>query len=179
MLANILIGFEYLLDLNTKQNWYREQIWTELVSRTNMDRLSTERDALVMVLNQTIYFIIFMLEGQISVLLLCTRKGGGYCHLFHLKMELEDKQSSLATTLTSSKTKFSNELTYMPNIAPRSSSLVRLEAGDMQVSNLFTRNYIITISCFVVLILLSSTFNVFPKEDKESLELCRTMQQRG
>jgi len=26
MLANILPGFEYLLDLNTKLNWYRKQI---------------------------------------------------------------------------------------------------------------------------------------------------------
>lgn len=38
---------------------------------------------------------------------------------------------------------------------------------------------IITIWCFVVLILLSSTLKVLPKEDKETIELCRTMQQRG
>ncbi|PWZ09170.1 putative Histone-lysine N-methyltransferase ATXR5 [Zea mays] len=62
------------------------------------------------------------------------------------------QMASLATALTSSKTKFSNELTYMPNMAPRSSNLARLEVGGMQV---------------------------LPKEDKENIELCRTMQQRG
>ncbi|CAD6227033.1 unnamed protein product [Miscanthus lutarioriparius] len=40
--------------------------------------------------------------------------------------------ASLATALTSSKTKFSNELTYMPNTAPRSSNLASLEVGGMQ-----------------------------------------------
>ena len=41
---------------------------------------------------------------------------------------------SLATALTTSKIVFSNELTYMPNMAPRSSNLARLEVGGMQVS---------------------------------------------
>jgi [histone H3]-lysine27 N-methyltransferase len=45
------------------------------------------------------------------------------------------QMASLATALTSSKTKFSNELTYMPNMAPRSSNLARLEVGGMQVSS--------------------------------------------
>jgi len=45
--------------------------------------------------------------------------------------------ASLATAMTSSKTKFSNELTYMPNMAPRSSNLARLEVGGMQVSKSF------------------------------------------
>ncbi|CAO2195983.1 unnamed protein product [Urochloa humidicola] len=62
------------------------------------------------------------------------------------------QMASLATALTSSKTEFSNELTYMPNMAPRSSNQARLEEGGMQV---------------------------LPKEDKEIIELCRTMQQRG
>ncbi|CAO2172860.1 unnamed protein product [Urochloa humidicola] len=62
------------------------------------------------------------------------------------------QMASLATALTSSKTEFSNELTYMPNMAPRSSNQARLEEGGMQV---------------------------LPKEDKETIELCRTMQQRG
>ena len=44
------------------------------------------------------------------------------------------QMASLATALTSSKTEFSNELTYMPNMAPRSSNLARLEVGGMQVS---------------------------------------------
>ncbi|OQU83959.1 hypothetical protein SORBI_3005G205700, partial [Sorghum bicolor] len=59
---------------------------------------------------------------------------------------------SLATALTTSKTEFSNELTYMPNMAPRSSNLARLEVGGIQV---------------------------LQKEDKESIQLCRTMQKRG
>ncbi|XP_066315919.1 probable Histone-lysine N-methyltransferase ATXR5 isoform X1 [Miscanthus floridulus] len=62
------------------------------------------------------------------------------------------QMASLATALTSSKTEFSNELTYMPNMAPRSSNMARLEVGGMQV---------------------------LPKEDKETIELCRTMQKRG
>ncbi|KAG2594407.1 probable Histone-lysine N-methyltransferase ATXR5 [Panicum virgatum] len=62
------------------------------------------------------------------------------------------QMASLATALTSSKTEFSNELTYMPNMAPRSSNQARLEEGGMQI---------------------------LPKEDKETIELCRTMQQRG
>ncbi|KAL6616775.1 hypothetical protein ACP70R_039045 [Stipagrostis hirtigluma subsp. patula] len=62
------------------------------------------------------------------------------------------QMASLATALTSSKTEFSNELTYMPGMAPRSSNQARLEEGGMQVLN---------------------------QEDKETIELCRTMQQRG
>ncbi|PAN26380.1 hypothetical protein PAHAL_5G008000 [Panicum hallii] len=62
------------------------------------------------------------------------------------------QMASLATALTSSKTEFSNELTYIPNMAPRSSNQARLEEGGMQI---------------------------LPKEDKETIELCRTMQQRG
>ncbi|CAD6252734.1 unnamed protein product [Miscanthus lutarioriparius] len=60
--------------------------------------------------------------------------------------------ASLASALTTSKTEFCNELTYMPNMAPRSSNLARLEVGGIQVLH---------------------------KEDKESLELCTTMQKRG
>ncbi|GJM91796.1 hypothetical protein PR202_ga08207 [Eleusine coracana subsp. coracana] len=62
------------------------------------------------------------------------------------------QMASLATALTSSDTEFSNELTYMPGMAPRSSNQARLEEGGMQV---------------------------LTKEDKETIKLCRTMQQRG
>ncbi|KAL6853961.1 hypothetical protein ACP4OV_019990 [Aristida adscensionis] len=62
------------------------------------------------------------------------------------------QMASLATALTSSETEFSNELTYMPGMAPRSSNQARLEEGGMQVLN---------------------------QEDKETIELCRAMQQRG
>jgi hypothetical protein len=87
--------------------------------------------------------------------------------------------TSLATALTTSKTEFSNELAYMPNMAPRSSNLARLEVGGIQVRKSFHMNSVTTICCFVVLILLSLTFKVLHKEDKESIELCRTMQKRG
>lgn len=55
------------------------------------------------------------------------------------------QMASLATALMSSKTKFSNELTYMHNMAPKSSNLARLEIGGMQVSKSFTGDYVITI----------------------------------
>ena len=48
MLANI--GFRILVRFKQK---------SELVSKTNIDRLSTERDVLVMVLTQVIYFFFF------------------------------------------------------------------------------------------------------------------------
>ena len=80
--------------------------------------------------------------------------------------------ASLATALTSSKTEFTNELTYMPNMAPRSSNLGRMEeVGGIQVSTYFQT--VITIWCFVVLIFLSSTFKTLPKEDKECIEICK------
>jgi hypothetical protein len=37
--------------------------------------------------------------------------------------------TSLAAALTNSKTELCNEQTYMPNMAPRSSNLARLEVG--------------------------------------------------
>jgi hypothetical protein len=40
--------------------------------------------------------------------------------------------ASLATNLLSSKIEFSNELTYEPDMAPRSSYLARLEVSGMQ-----------------------------------------------
>jgi hypothetical protein len=48
------------------------------------------------------------------------------------------QMASLATALPSSKMEFSNELTYMPNMAPRSSNLARLEVSSMQVQKSFT-----------------------------------------
>lgn len=45
-----------------------------------------------------------------------------------------------------------NELTYMPSMAPKSSNHAKLEEGGMQV---------------------------LTKEDKETIELCRCMQKRG
>ena len=41
--------------------------------------------------------------------------------------------ASLATALTSTKTEFSNELTYMPGMATRSANRAALEWGGMQV----------------------------------------------
>ncbi|KAF8730763.1 hypothetical protein HU200_016626 [Digitaria exilis] len=63
-----------------------------------------------------------------------------------------EQLASLATALTSSKAEFTNELTYVPNMAPRSSNQARLEEGGIQVLH---------------------------KKDKETIEMCRAMQQRG
>ncbi|EHA8589025.1 putative Histone-lysine N-methyltransferase ATXR5 [Cocos nucifera] len=63
-----------------------------------------------------------------------------------------EQMGSLATALTALEMEFSNELTYMPGMAPRSANQAILEKGGMQV---------------------------LPKEDKETLELCRAMCKRG
>ena len=42
--------------------------------------------------------------------------------------------ASLATALTATNTEFSNELTYMPRMAPRSANRASLEKGGMQVT---------------------------------------------
>ncbi|KAE9617716.1 hypothetical protein Lal_00027260 [Lupinus albus] len=63
-----------------------------------------------------------------------------------------EQMASLATALTATKTKFSNQLTYMPRMAPRSANSPDLERGGMQ-----------TLS----------------KEDTETLNLCKSMMERG
>ncbi|KAJ0976609.1 hypothetical protein J5N97_012083 [Dioscorea zingiberensis] len=67
------------------------------------------------------------------------------------KQRLEQMRS-LATALTALHMEFSNDLTYMPGMAPQSANLANLEKGGMQV---------------------------LCKEDKETIELCRTMYKRG
>ncbi|CAK8570184.1 unnamed protein product [Lathyrus sativus] len=62
------------------------------------------------------------------------------------------QMASLATALTATKTEFSNELTYMPGMAPRDANSPSLEHGGMQVMS---------------------------KEDIETLNLCRSMMERG
>jgi hypothetical protein len=44
------------------------------------------------------------------------------------------QMASAATALTSSKMEFSNELTYVPSMAPKSANQAKLEEGGMQVS---------------------------------------------
>lgn len=63
-----------------------------------------------------------------------------------------EQMGSLATALTALRMEFSNELTYMPGMAPRSANQAKLERGGMQVLS---------------------------KEDTETLKLCRTMCRRG
>lgn len=46
-----------------------------------------------------------------------------------------EQMASLATALTATKTEFSNELTYMRGMAPRSANSPALERGGMQVVN--------------------------------------------
>ncbi|RDX82824.1 Histone-lysine N-methyltransferase ATXR6, partial [Mucuna pruriens] len=63
-----------------------------------------------------------------------------------------EQMASLATALTATKTEFSNHLTYMPGMAPRSANCPALERGGMQVMS---------------------------KEDTETLNLCKNMIERG
>uniref|UniRef100_M8D415 SET domain-containing protein n=1 Tax=Aegilops tauschii TaxID=37682 RepID=M8D415_AEGTA len=63
-----------------------------------------------------------------------------------------EQMASAATALTTSKMEFSNELTYVPSMAPISANQAKLEEGGMQVLS---------------------------KEDKETIELCRSMLKRG
>lgn len=46
-----------------------------------------------------------------------------------------EQMASLATALIATKTEFSNDLTYMPDMAPRSANCPILEQGGMQVKN--------------------------------------------
>ncbi|XP_021291323.1 histone-lysine N-methyltransferase ATXR6 [Herrania umbratica] len=63
-----------------------------------------------------------------------------------------EQMASLATALEASGTEYSNELTYRPGMAPRSANSAALEKGGMQV---------------------------LPKEDIESLNLCKRMMEEG
>ncbi|XP_068662770.1 probable Histone-lysine N-methyltransferase ATXR5 isoform X2 [Aristolochia californica] len=63
-----------------------------------------------------------------------------------------EQMGSLATALRALKMEFSNELTYMAGMAPRSANQAMLENGGMQVLS---------------------------KEDAETLELCQTMWKQG
>ncbi|KAF0935039.1 hypothetical protein E2562_029548 [Oryza meyeriana var. granulata] len=62
------------------------------------------------------------------------------------------QMASLATALTATGAVFSNELTYVPGMAARSANRAALESGGMQV---------------------------LPKEDVETLNLCKKMMDRG
>ncbi|XP_052198034.1 probable Histone-lysine N-methyltransferase ATXR5 isoform X2 [Diospyros lotus] len=63
-----------------------------------------------------------------------------------------EQMGSLASALTTLFMEFSDELTYMPDMAPRSANQAKFENGGMQV---------------------------LPKEDTETLEQCRAMYKRG
>ncbi|XP_052206062.1 histone-lysine N-methyltransferase ATXR6 isoform X2 [Diospyros lotus] len=63
-----------------------------------------------------------------------------------------EQMASLATALTATGAEFSNELTYMTGMAPRSANRAALEQGGMQVLS---------------------------KEDTETLHLCKNMMERG
>ncbi|KAI3866802.1 hypothetical protein MKW92_050387 [Papaver armeniacum] len=63
-----------------------------------------------------------------------------------------EQMASLATALTTTGTKFSNYLTYVDGLAPRSANNPTLEDGGMQV---------------------------LPKEDIDTLNLCKSMMERG
>ncbi|CDP05029.1 unnamed protein product [Coffea canephora] len=63
-----------------------------------------------------------------------------------------EQMASLATALIATGTEFSNELTYMPGMAPRSANLAKHEREGMQVIS---------------------------KEDSQTLNLCKAMMRRG
>ncbi|KAK9103931.1 hypothetical protein Sjap_021185 [Stephania japonica] len=63
-----------------------------------------------------------------------------------------EQMASLATALSATGTKFSDQLTYMPGMAPRSANCAALEDGGMQVLS---------------------------REDTETLSLCKKMMERG
>ncbi|KAF6136197.1 hypothetical protein GIB67_001606 [Kingdonia uniflora] len=63
-----------------------------------------------------------------------------------------EQMASLATALTATGTEFSNELTYVSDMAPRSANCAFLEQGGMQVLS---------------------------REDCETLTLCKNMMERG
>ncbi|XP_059625436.1 histone-lysine N-methyltransferase ATXR6 [Cornus florida] len=63
-----------------------------------------------------------------------------------------EQMASLATALMATQAEFSNELTFRPGMAPRSANCAALEHGGMQV---------------------------LPKEDAETLNLCKNMMERG
>ncbi|KAK6926042.1 SET domain [Dillenia turbinata] len=63
-----------------------------------------------------------------------------------------EQMASLATALTATKTEFSNELTYLPGMAPRSANCAAFEQGGMQKLS---------------------------KEDTDTLNLCKSMIERG
>lgn len=63
-----------------------------------------------------------------------------------------EQMASLATALNATGTEFSNELTYIPSMAPRSANCAALERDGMQVMS---------------------------KDDTETLNLCKNMMERG
>ena len=94
------------------------------------------------------------------------------------RVERLKQMASATTALSSSKMEFCNELTYVPSMAPKSSNQAKLEEGGMQVSK-FLHTTVLYFWIFCWLTIHSSTFKVLTKEDKETIELCRTMQKRG
>ncbi|XP_061364418.1 histone-lysine N-methyltransferase ATXR6 [Gastrolobium bilobum] len=90
-------------------------------------------------------------RGSSLVVLKKKRKLFPFTPIEDPKRRLE-QMASLATALTATKTEFSNDLTYMLGMAPRSANRPALEHGGMQVLS---------------------------KEDTETLNLCKSMMERG
>ena len=91
----------------------------KLVSRTNIDRWSTERDAHVMVLNQVFYFVFSNARRRTKRSLVKQKKRRILPYVPSEDGARRLKQmASLASALTFSKIEFSNELTYMLNMDP-------------------------------------------------------------
>ncbi|KAF8677204.1 hypothetical protein HU200_046681 [Digitaria exilis] len=79
------------------------------------------------------------------------------------------QMASLATALTATGAVFSNHLTYLPGMAPRSANRAALESGGMQVLP----------SLPPLSDLRDQITIVLPKEDVEALSQCQRMMERG
>jgi ppGpp synthetase/RelA/SpoT-type nucleotidyltranferase len=78
-----------------------------------------------------------MLEGEESILIMHKKRILPFVPIEDVTRRVK-QMASLATALSSSKIEFSNDLTYMIDMAPRSSNLARLGVCSMQVRKSFT-----------------------------------------
>lgn len=86
------------------------------------------------------------------------------------------QMGTLASALTALGIKYSDDLTYVPGMAPRSANRSKFEIGGMQVQDKTIFQLIFNNSLSYIFIFF---VQVLAKEDLETLELCRAMYRRG
>lgn len=95
------------------------------------------------------------------------------------------QMGTLASALTALGIKYSDDLTYVPGMAPRSANRSKLEKGGMQVQEKKKKTNLSPLFCSITLLykVIQHFFfffvQVLSKEDLETLELCRAMYRRG